>query len=484
MKYLLFDKRALALMRMAIAAVLMFDLGLRMLDLEAFYSNTGVAPLNMLFENDWNDYFLSIHTISGLWQVQLVLFLFAFFCAVMLFLGYRTRLFTILSWLLLLSLHNRNSLILQGGDDLLRMVLFWGMFMPWGDRYSCDNRLSIVKNEKVSVFTVATFAYLLQICYIYSGSALLKGPEWNRDFTALYYAYSLDQIAYPVTKYWYYNEHLLHTMTQIAYYFELLVPLLFFIPVKHAFFRTLGVFLIIGFHLFNSMTLFIGLFPVIGMSTALGVLPGKFMDGLERRMRRFKKAAAASFMGFAALVSRLVRWKEPRRVWPVWVQRVRMALLIFLTLFVFDWNFSNLTFISSKLSNRLRIIGYGLRLDQNWGMFAPGVFKDDGWPVLEGFTASGDSLDLLRPDAKLDFRKPANVLALYKSDRWRKYFENMIMVRNAFMRGYFCNYTMRTWNEKHPERKIVRLRVIYMGELTLPGYHYSPPVKYVLWDCG
>src|SRR5688572_17074553 len=116
MKYLSFDLRALALMRLCIAVVIMLDLSVRISDLEAFYSNTGVVPLPMLFEHGWNDYFLSIHVISGLWQVQLVLFLAAYFFAAMLFIGYRTRLFTFLSWFMLLSLHNRNGFILQGGD--------------------------------------------------------------------------------------------------------------------------------------------------------------------------------------------------------------------------------------------------------------------------------------------------------------------------------------------------------------------------------
>src|ERR1044072_3228821 len=180
MNYLLFDKRALALMRICIAFVLMLDLGIRLSDLEAFYSNSGVVPLPMLFEHAWNPYFISIHTISGLWQVELVLFLIAFLFAILLFIGYRTQLFTFLSWFMLISLHNRNILILQGGDDLLRMVLFWSIFIPWGEHYSCDRLLNNnhPANENPQIRTAATIAYLLQVCYIYSGSALLKGPEW------------------------------------------------------------------------------------------------------------------------------------------------------------------------------------------------------------------------------------------------------------------------------------------------------------------
>ncbi|MDQ3109809.1 MAG: HTTM domain-containing protein, partial [Bacteroidota bacterium] len=361
MNYLFFDKRALALMRMCIAIVVMLDLGIRVSDLEAFYSNTGVLPLPALFENAWNPFYVSVHTISGLWQVQLLLFMLAFIFAIFLFVGYRTKLFTFLTWFMLLSLHNRNILILQGGDDLLRMVLFWSMFIPWGEYYSCDSLLNKEKKENPKMLTVACIAYLLQVCYIYTGSALLKGADWNQDYTALYYAFSLDQIAFPVTKYIYYLPDFLKKLTCVAYYFELLVPLLFFVPVKHAGFRTAAVFAIIGFHLVNSMTLFIGLFPLIGITTAIGIFPSSFMDWFERRMGILKNKIAVSFSGIVVLLNYILKWKAPSQIaFPI-MNKIKTAALIFLIFFVFDWNFSNLSFVNSKLSDRLRFIGYGLR---------------------------------------------------------------------------------------------------------------------------
>jgi hypothetical protein len=482
MKYLTLDLRAISLMRICIATIILFDLGIRITDLEAFYSNTGVLPLEGMFEHSWNSYFISLHAISGLWQVQLVLFMFAFFCAIMLFIGYRTKLFTLLSWIMMLSLHNRNGLILQGGDDLLRMVLFWGIFMPWGARYSCDKILGGPNNVPSQLFTAATVAYLLQICYIYSGSALLKGAEWNTDYTAMYYTYSLDQICYPVTKYFYYHPELLKKCTLIAYYFELLVPVLFFIPFLHQWFRLIAVLLISSFHLVNASTLLIGLFPFIGIATVSGLLPAMAMDFVDKRTSRIKKKIISSFSGISLLVSKMVRWKQPLYSFSVFHHRLRTGVLVFLIFFVFDWNFSNLSFIHSRLSDNLRFIGYGLRLDQNWGMFAPGVFKDDGWFILEGVQKDGKLVDLLTGKEPV-YSKPACIVSMFKSDRWRKYTENLIFSENEFMRGYYCNYSKRIWNEKYPDQYVKTLRIIYMGEFTLPDYRYSLPQKNILWEC-
>lgn len=470
-------------MRMCVAAVIMFDLAIRLSDLEAFYTNTGAVPLSMLFEYSWNDYFISVHTMSGLWSVQLGLFLLAFFFAIMLFVGYRTRLFTILSWFMLLSLHNRNTLILQGGDDLLRLVLFWTMFIPWGKRYSCDSILEADPKPENEFVSVSAFAYLLQIVYIYTGSALLKGKEWDTDYTALYYAYSLDQITYPFSRLIYYYPELLRKLTFFVYYFELLVPLLFFIPVKHSFFRIAGVLCIIAFHTFNSFSLLIGLFPVIGIATIMGLLPTPFIDRAEILFKGLRKTAALSFKNYVSFIGRLVPWKYPRYLTNSPYRNIISAGLIFLIVFVFDWNFSNLSFVKSKLSNELRFIGYGLRLDQNWGMFAPGVFKDDGWFIMEGTDKNGNKIDLFRSGTAVNYKKPDYVVYLFKNDRWRKYTENYIFSNNHFMRGYFCNYSMRIWNEQNPNKQIDTLNVIYMKEFTLPDYQYSKPELNRLCNC-
>ncbi|MDB5257457.1 MAG: hypothetical protein JWM14_2152 [Chitinophagaceae bacterium] len=471
-------------MRIGIAIVILVDLLIRASDLEAFYSDTGVLPLELLFRKGWNEYFVSVHTISGLWQVQLILFLFSFFCAVMLLMGYRTQLFTVLSWFMLLSLHNRNGFILQGGDDLLRMILFWGMFIPWGARYSYDNIRS--SNKKIGFAipaSIALFAYLLQISYLYTGSALLKGPEWNSEFTALYYTYSLDQIAYSLTKYLYYHPSLLKELTRIAYYFELFVPVLFFLPFAHSFFRFMAVLLIVVFHSLNELTLLIGLFPMIGMVAVIGVLPTAAMDKIEALTVRFRMVLSKTIWATGHYINRLITWKPPV-VFPFYLHYVQTAVLVFLTVFVFDWNFSNLSFIHSKLSDHFRFIGYSLRLDQSWGMFAPGVFKDDGWYVLKAMPSSeAEPFDLLHPEDELTLDKPKNVVAVFKNDRWRKYSESYLLSDNEFLRGYFCNYARRVWNEKHEDRLIQSLEVIYVKEFTEPDYKYSIPKEEVLWHC-
>jgi len=79
----------------------------------------------------WSLYWLSQHDA---WPA--ILFIIAGLAALALLAGMRTRLATLVSFVLLLSLHNRAPILLQGGDILLLLLLFWALFLPWGERWS------------------------------------------------------------------------------------------------------------------------------------------------------------------------------------------------------------------------------------------------------------------------------------------------------------------------------------------------------------
>lgn len=472
------DLRALALMRISIACVLLIDLSIRISDLEAFYTNSGVAPLGMIFNHCWNNAYFSFHTISESWLVQLILFIGAAFFALCLLIGYRTRLFTVLSWLFLLSLQNRNTLILQGGDDLLRMILFWGIFLPWGSRYSIDSQQTNQSSQPSPLFDWSILAYLLQISYVYACSALLKGPEWHTEYSALYYVFSLDQISFAQTQWLYFYPELLKLLTGIAFWFELTVPILFFIPIKTTWFRMGAFLLLIFFHSFNGFFLLIGLFPLIGIVSSIGLIPSNVMDLIEKKLNSARLFFLESFNGIGSLIQLGIAIKAKQKMvatFPI--------LLPICILYVLAWNLGNFSFVRYKMVDGLKTIGYTLRLDQHWGMFAPGVFKDDGWFVLEGTDQQKNKIDLFHPTDSINYAKPKNITSMFKNDRWRKYAENFIFVKNDFMRGYFCNYYLRKWNESHPDQLMTSLSIIFYTELTAPDYQYVIPKKDVLCNC-
>jgi len=177
------DLRALALMRIGIALVVLVDLFIRGSDLSAHYTNHGVWPSHLIHSFGWQSGFWTIHHLydSYIWLVFLISL--HALAAILLLLGYKTRFVTIIVWLLTISLHNRNLFILQSGDDLLRLVLLWGFFLPWHHRYSLDAKTIAFPNNKTSL---AYPGYLLLLASVYFFSACLKSSnEWHAEGSAI-----------------------------------------------------------------------------------------------------------------------------------------------------------------------------------------------------------------------------------------------------------------------------------------------------------
>src|SRR5688500_13973980 len=110
------DIRSLALLRIGLGLVNFVDVAWRMQDIPVFYARGGffsseTARSSVLWPVNYSLYFLdgSNEWAAFLMVVHLVV------TATLIF-GYRSRTSAFLVWILLLSLHNRAPLVLNGGD--------------------------------------------------------------------------------------------------------------------------------------------------------------------------------------------------------------------------------------------------------------------------------------------------------------------------------------------------------------------------------
>ena len=280
------DLRTLALFRVLLGLYLLADLCLRSRDLSAHYTDFGVMPRDVAISLLSPSSF-SIHLINGSLAFQAGLFLLAGACAVMLIIGWRTRLVTILSWALLLSLQNRNTMILSGEDNLALLLLFWAMFLPLGARYSMDAALDDESDRRSNNYvSLGTTALLLQGMSMYFFAALLKSHEiWIPEGTAVYYALQLDYMATPFALWFRQFEGVLQGLTYYVWVLELIGPILIFSPILH---RPVRAALMVSFmtmHVGFWMCLEIGLFPFISIIMNLTFLPGWMWDRLEKALR-------------------------------------------------------------------------------------------------------------------------------------------------------------------------------------------------------
>jgi hypothetical protein len=180
------DLRSLAALRVVLALLVLADLALRATDFYAHYTDEGVLPREQLLEGGLLDTSaFSFALANGEPLFASLLFGATALAAVGLLLGYRTRLSTVVVWALLMSIQWRNPLLLNGGDTLLRLLLFWGMFLPLGAYWSVDRlRGASPARPTMLFFSLGTVGLFMQIAFVYVFTAILKsGDEWRVDRT-------------------------------------------------------------------------------------------------------------------------------------------------------------------------------------------------------------------------------------------------------------------------------------------------------------
>jgi hypothetical protein len=541
------DLRSLAVFRVVLALLAFADLTIRSTDLYQHYTDAGVMPRTVLVEEVLSPWAFSLNLINGGSSFQALLFGVGALAALGMLVGYRTRLMTFVVWIVLLSIQVRNPLVNGSESLLLRMLLFWGMLLPLGAYWSVDRARSALPRPSPRFLSLATFGLFMQIAFVYWFTAVLKsGPEWRSDFTALYYALSLDQLATPIGHFLLNFPDLLYVLTFGTYALEALGLFLLFSPFFTGPVRTGAALAVMSLHFGIWLTMDIGIFPWISAFCMVCFFPTWFWQkaatlhsallGRFEPARRLQLAAVRSAEAIVAFSRTLLAFLADARqilfgtsaphndplaaptaapVPPLAVGTTGQGetvagtgtrhdtpveepaelqsplatnlLAFFFVFYILCWNLTTVT--SFTLPERTVPLGKFLGLEQYWGMFAPSPTKEDGWYVIPGELRGGQEVDLMpitRDDYgahQVSYEKPQDVRATFKNEHWRKYLENIYNQDFADQRLYFGQYICRQWNARHTgEQTLETFRIIYMLELTLPDYQQSNPEKVDLWN--
>lgn len=495
------DLRSLALFRMGIGTLLLSDLVTRCIDLRAHYTDVGVLTREHLVGGSRQAQSYSLHMLGGDTTSQVLLFLVAGVFASMLLVGYRTRLAALVSWILLCSLQNRNSLVLQGGDDLLRVMLFWSMFVPLAARFSVDAVLSRQDRQAATARTLpskagpypsppprllslATMVLVMQLFTMYIVSAALKtGPTWHRDGSAIQLALHHHAFASALGQ-WLRGlpSNILQGLTWQVWWLERCGPLLFFIPWKTFWWRTLGAFVFIGFHLGLFLTLDLGLFPWVAIVCWLVVLPSWFWDGpvyrLSIRTKVLHGIDKLSESAQAFIARRRKRLGPPRplpRVRPSWLGSLVVLVLASAT----GYGSAHAMTHGGNLTGERFDLLLLTRLHANWGMFAPDPPYTSGWFVSVAKQKSGAEVDVWNDGQSVSFDPPHLPSASYRRQRWRKLADNIATQNHEGVTRYFLRWLCREWNEDHAElEQIESITLYHMAQTAnFPGKGYGPLSK-------
>lgn len=434
------DVRSLAVLRIGVAAVVLYDLADRSRFLLDHYSDAGVVSRADLVDLGAWYRPLSLYMLGGSPAFAGALFALTGLCALALLAGWRTRLVTICVFVLTISLHARNPFVLFGGDTVVKMILFWGIFLPWGNAFSSDARRARARGEALPLTecSPATAAAMLQVAVIYIFTAGLKsGAPWRWDGTAIYYALSLDAFPARLGPWIYGRPVLMKALTLGALVIEWAAAFLLFSPVRTRVARGFALFLLVGLHLGIALTMKVNFFPYVNIIHLAMFLPSSVWGGAP--------PAEGSFLGDGSA----------KRVFP-------LLLIVYLT----AWNLGIPAFT--------RVPGRLLGLGQSWGMFAPQPRMIDGWWIFLAERSDGSRVDLRTGASTVSFAPPEDRAGLYPSTRWRKFYENLLE-RDSPELERFPRYLCDLHRREHPASpQVVAVEAVFMAERNLPDYRVTP----------
>lgn len=268
------DLRSLALFRAVLGAVLICVLAGGFCDLGALYTDGGVAPRSWVMELG-NSTRLSLYFLNGSLLFAAILLSIQTIAAWMLMLGWRTRLASVVSFVLWASLMSRNPAALTPADGMIAGLLFWSMFLPLGARYSVDNALTANRSsDQNQTLSWASAGLLVQTVspYFFSTLAAYTAVQPHESLT-LYYALNLDQYANAAGHWLLSFPQLLATLSRLFFGLSLIAPLLIFSPLFTQATRLLALLGLLSVEIFVLVFLDAGALPWSCIA-ALCVLPG------------------------------------------------------------------------------------------------------------------------------------------------------------------------------------------------------------------
>ena len=499
------DLRILALVRIAFGLIVLTQLAMFAGNIGEFLGDDGLFSPQQMAAGPVASSEISLHVLSGSSEWQLLLFGVHTVLALMLVVGYRTRVASVGTWVMTVSLFNGLSFMTHRADTLLCLMLLWGALIPWGARYSVDALKFDLRELPERVASLGTAGLIAQMPLVYFATFLDKLPNeaWNSEWSGVYYALFPEFVngfgQFVAT---YQPEVVTRLLSGLTLLIQAVGPVLAFFPllvftssrVRRRWLNRLRIGVFCGFAGFQMVllaTVAIGLFPVISMAAMLPLLPwfdgSRYSEVVEKWSRQVRESAGCltrfagtpSMPGAGNIVAAALVWL------------VSVASIV-------DHAGVDTGALHQVVSSQSRIV-------QEWGMFSSPV-RGHRTYIVEAIQNDGESIDLFgdRGPVGLDsaqdvderFPMPPRTTSLYDNYRWRLFFSRvhgfggMRVSRLEGARHLYASYVCRSWNRHHDgEREVRTVRLFRLfddiGPFETPYTNYgstdSEIEKNLLW---
>jgi hypothetical protein len=203
----------------------------------------------------------------------------------LLLVGWHSRIAAGVTWLIWVSLWNRNPLILDSDDAILKLMCFYLMLSPCGNCWSVDafkHKLS----QQVDIWPLRLIQMQIALIYFVSGWVKFYSPEWQAG-TAINYV--LIHPHYSVINGWLLIDNAiisgaLSGLSQLIKWWEVLFP----ITLLHPFSRRISLVMGVFFHMGLLLTMNLRWFALIMLALYAALLPNTFFKWLELRFKNIR----------------------------------------------------------------------------------------------------------------------------------------------------------------------------------------------------
>jgi len=454
-----FDLESLAVFRIGLGLTLITDLVLRSLDIFAHYTDTGlisrqaqqtigdprgVSDFSLLFLSDGRLFIVVFFVITALVYSAFTL-------------GYKTKLFTILSLLALISIQNRTGIILNRSDDTIKFALMWSLFMPVGGMYSMDYVAEkAYKAKKYWAKSMVPILYCIQIFMFYAVNSVSKTASvWTSSGSALEMVYSLENLALPLGTYLLKFPDLLQIITKSVLFIEFAIAMLALVMVPKLKTRRSLLLLALALHIPILLTLKVGLHPIISI---IMLIP--FMSKDMKVIKFANKLLSSIFERLILLKDNFADYDKyfnsVNRPVSSLLDSYRMAtpVLSGFIVLLFVYNFSpHFGFIKSPdfVDNTVKT----LSLHQDWTLFAPSPPSSEHQFVVRSSLEDGREIDVWKyiesGGSSGDFNLEYEITEHNNNHRWNRFFEWAARDSYEPYRHEFLKYTCRSWKTSFPK---------------------------------
>ncbi len=468
------DTRSLAVFRIFVGLLVVADVFSRARNFSFYYTDSGIVPQD-LARADTHEYAVSVYYFTSDPTLIAALLALQVLIAFALIAGCRSRTATVLTFLLVVSLDHHNPFVLSYADTLFRLLLFWAIFLPLGERWSVD-AVHADRPPRSSIASIFTFFALAQLVFMYllNGVHKTESSLW-RSGEATPLIFGIDEMTFLLGEVLGAFPTLL-TYGGLLWFYMLLGSWLLFLLQGRL--RLLLVGLFVGGHLSFAVTVRIGAFAYVALAGLVLFVQAQFwrdgtrvlrrlgVDPSELLPRQSLRSLADVLPAFRFVPDRYAVLKTGVYHAALGIVLVAVALIgavFLLNIGVimddgYDQHRFNYEVEQTTGGQYVHSVAAGLGIRQpEWSVFAPYPRTTDRYYVFGAITADGDRLDVYN-DREFTWDRP----------------DSLEEQHDAYRERFFMNSVRRAgWDGELPRQYGEHICTVYEEERGVELTHIS-----------